>query len=183
MGEVQWPTGLTVHRFIFQNIKLWEIPGEILKQQNLSGLLPLLPLTKEGKSREVVEETIECLQQAGKADLLPLLYAFSALLFEKKNEQRWLKGRFDLMGDILEKSWAYREMVQKGVAKGLKQGKKDIEHLVIHFVELHFPDLVPLAKQQVAQAKTSQKLKAMLDQLFIAHTDLEARAALLGEQE
>jgi predicted transposase YdaD len=185
--EMKMPTGLTIHRFHFENIKLWEIPGELLKQQNLSGLLPLLPLTKDGKCREVVEETIECLQQAGKADLLPLAYAFSALMFKTKNEQQWLKERFDIMGDILEKSWAYQEMVQKGVAKGLeqgkKQGKKDLEHVVVRFVELHFPALVPLARASATQATTSQQLQEMLDHLFVAHTDHEARAVLLGEQE
>jgi predicted transposase YdaD len=188
--EMKLPTGLTVHRFFFQNIKLWEISPEALKQQKLSGLLPLLPLTQIGKRREVVEETIECLLQAGKADLLPLVYAFSAIIFKKKNEQQWLKERFEVMGDILERSWAYQEMVQKGVAKGLeqglkrglKQGKKDLEHVVIRFVELHFPDLVPLARASAARAKTSQQLQEMLDKLFVAHTDQEARAVLLGEQ-
>jgi predicted transposase YdaD len=186
--EVKIPTGFTVHRFAFQNIKLWEIPGEVLKQQQLSGLLPLLPLTEGGKSQEIVEETIECLQQAGKADLLPLAYAFAALIFTKKKDLQWLKERFDIMGDILESSWAYREMVQKGVAKGLKQGerkglrqgKKVMEQVVVRFVELHFPDLVPLARTSAAQAKTSEQLQAILDQLFVAHTDHEARAVLLG---
>jgi hypothetical protein len=64
----------------------------------------------------------------------------------------------------------------------LKQGKKDLEHVVVRFVELHFPDLVPLAKKQAAQATTSQQLQEMLDHLFVAHTDHEARAVLLGEQ-
>ena len=122
--EVMVPPEFTVHRFQFKNIKLWEIPGEVLKQEELSGLLPLLPLTKGGKSQEVVEEAIEYVQQAGKTDLLPLLYAFSALTFKKKKEQQWLKERFESMGDILESSWAYREMVQKGVVKGLEKGLK-----------------------------------------------------------
>ncbi len=187
----------------------------MLKQPELSGLLPLLPLTKDGKRQEVVEETIECLQQVGKADLLPLVYAFSALMFKKKKEQQWLKERFAVMGSILEESWAYQEMVQKGVAegleqglkqgeqkglarglkqgeqkglarglkqgeqKGLEQGRKDLEHVVIRFVELHFQDLVPLAKKQATKAKNSQQLQRMLDNLFVAHTDDEARAVLL----
>jgi hypothetical protein len=52
------------------------------------------------------EETIECLLQAGKADLLPPAYALSALTLNKEDEQQWLK-------DILEESWAYQEMVQR----------------------------------------------------------------------
>src|SRR5579859_4244898 len=86
--EMTLPTGEIVHQFYFRNIKLWELAPEVLKQQNLPGLLPLLPLTKDGKSQAVVEEMIECLQQAGREDLLPLGYAFSALFFKTKREQQ-----------------------------------------------------------------------------------------------
>jgi predicted transposase YdaD len=201
--EMKVPMGLTVHRFLFQNIKLWEIPPEVFKQENLSGLLPLLPLTKGGKRPEIVDEMIESLQQAGKTDLLPLAYAISALTFKKKHERQWLKERFANMEDILEGSWAYQEMVQKAAAKslkqgleqgkqqgleqgkqqGLEQGKKDMERTLVRFVELHFPDLGPLAKQQAIQAPTSQQLQDMLDQLFVAHTADEAKAILLGQPQ
>jgi len=95
------------------------------------------------------------------------------------------------MEHILEESWAYQEMVQKGVAKGLKQGKqqgleqgkKDMEQIVIRFVETHFPDLVSLARQQATQTTTSQQLQEMLAKLFVAHTDKEAKAILLDEQQ
>lgn len=99
------------------------------------------------------------------------------------------------MEHILEESWAYQEMVQKGVVKGLEQGlrqgkqqgleqgKKDVEQIVIRFVELHFPDLVPLARQQATQTTTSQQLQELLDKLFVAHTDKQAKAILLGEQQ
>jgi predicted transposase YdaD len=188
--EMKLPTGFTVHCFFFQNIKLWEIPPEVLKQQKWPGLLPLLPLTKGGKSREVVDEMIQCLLQAGKTDLLPLAYTFSAYTFEGGSEQQWLKERFDPMKDLFEGSWAYQEMFREAKAKGLKQGleqgleqgKKGMEQLVVRFVETHFPDLVPLAKQQIALATTSQQLQGILDKLFVAHTGNEAKAALLGKQ-
>lgn len=196
--EVNFPTGFTVHQFHFRNVKLWEIPPEVLKQQNLPGLLPLLPLTKGAMSREGVEEMIGSLRQAGREDLLPLGYAFSALVFKQKKEHLWLKERFDRMREIFEDSWAYQEMVQQGVAQGLEQGleqglkqglkqgleqgKQSLEHIVVRFVELHFPDLVPLAKQQAALATTPQQLQVMLDLLFVAHTEDEARA-ILGQQK
>jgi flagellar biosynthesis/type III secretory pathway protein FliH len=133
---------------------------------------------------------IECLQQAGRADLLPLGYAFSALIYKEENERQWLKERFDTMEDILEGSWAYQEMIQKGETKGLERGLKQgleqgklqsLEEIVVRFVEIHFPDLVPLAKQQVRLATTSQQLQEMVDKLFVAHTNKEAKAVLLGE--
>jgi hypothetical protein len=106
--------GEVVHLFSFQNIKLWEVPAEVLKQMGLERLLPLLPLTQEGNSRQVVEETIARLQATGHQDLLPLSYAFAALVFTKSIDKLWLKERFEKMQDILEEFWAYQEMVQEG---------------------------------------------------------------------
>ncbi len=180
--EMKFPTGLTLHRFQFQNIKLWEIPLEVLKEQKLPGLLPLLPLTKDGDRREVVEEVIEGLQQAGRTDLLPLAYVFSAYTFDGENVQQWLIERFNTMKDLLEDNWAYREMVKWAEEKALKQGKKEMEQLLVRFVEIHFPDLVVLAKQQAALAKSSPQLQEILNKLFVAHTDNEARDAILGKK-
>ena len=106
------------------------------------------------------------------------------------------------MGDILESSWAYQEMVQKAVAKAEAKAEakakeaaakaeakaeekakealeKEKKKTIVRFVELHFPALLLLAKKQVKQAKTLEQLQGMLDKLFIAHTDDEAKTALL----
>jgi len=122
--EMQWPTGLTVHRFVFQNIKLWEIPGEALKQLKLPGLLPLLPLTKDGNRQEVVEEVIEGLEEAGRTDLLPLTCLFAVYTFDTEREQQWLIERFNAMKQSfnLEDNYIYREMVKWAEEKSLKQG-------------------------------------------------------------
>jgi predicted transposase YdaD len=190
--EMKFPTGLTVHRFHFQNIKMWETPPEVLKEQKLPGLLPLLPLTKGGKSREVVEEMIECLQQSGKIDLLPLAYVFSAYAFDKGNEQQWLKERFEKMKDMLEENWAYREMVQwaetkaleQGVKQGLQKGlQKELQALrttLIRFVETHFPDQLASAKQQVELTTTPSQVQEMLDKLFVARANEDVRNILLA---
>jgi hypothetical protein len=115
---------------------------------------------------------------------------FSAYKFDKGDDLQWLKERFKKMKDMLEDNWAYREMVQWAEEKALKQGleqgkqqeKKDLEQIVVRFVELHFPDLAPLAKQQTTLATTPQQLQEMLDILFVVCTDNEAKAALLGNQ-
>ena len=183
----KFPTGVAIHTFVYEHIKLWEIPPEVLKQLNLPGLLPLLPLTKDGNRREVVEDMIGSLEQANRRELLPLGYAFSALRLKGPEEQQWLKERFNDMGDILESSWAYQEMVQKAVAKAEAKAEakakealeKEKKKTIVRFVELHFPALLLLAKKQVKQAKTLEQLQGMLDKLFIAHTDDEAKTALL----
>src|SRR2546423_11934180 len=46
--ELKLPDSEVVHCFYYRTIKLWELPAEALKQAGLEGLLPLLPLTKNG---------------------------------------------------------------------------------------------------------------------------------------
>ena len=113
-----------VRLLTFKSIELWEVPAEVLKQPDLEGLLPLLPLTQGGKNRAVVEETIARLQATGHQDLLPLSYALAALVFTKSEDKLWLKERFEKMHDILEESWAYQEMIGKGLLQGLQQGRQ-----------------------------------------------------------
>jgi hypothetical protein len=55
-------SGREIHRFFFQNIKLWEVPTDEIRQLGLVGLYPLLPLTREGASTEVVEEVVTYLE-------------------------------------------------------------------------------------------------------------------------
>ena len=84
----------------------------------IEGLLPLLPLTQDGISRQVVDEMIVGLNKAGKRDLLPLAYAFAALVFKQTEDHEWLRKRFAMLSDdILEDSWAYQEMLAKGMEK------------------------------------------------------------------
>ncbi len=119
---IRMPNEEITNAFFFRNLKLWELPREVVQQQNLSVLLPLLPLMKDGHRREVVEEMIEGLRGVGKDDLLPLAYGFAALVFEDASEQQWLRERFTRMQSILEESWAFREMMEKGLAEGLERG-------------------------------------------------------------
>jgi hypothetical protein len=90
---------------MLQNIKLWEIPPEVLLQQNLPGLLPLLPLTQEGNRREVVEQMIQSLEQVGKENLLALGYAFAVRMLTQEIDQLWLKEMFMSVEHIDATRW------------------------------------------------------------------------------
>ncbi len=122
--ELPRPNGRAIHLFFFDTVKLWEIPGEFLKQEGIEGLLPLLPLTQNGVHHEVVDDMIVSLDRAGKSDLLPLAYAFASLVFKNSEDRDWLRKRFTMLSeDIFEDSWAYQEMLAKGVEKGMEKGK------------------------------------------------------------
>ncbi len=116
------PNGEVIHTFNFRNIKLWEIPAAMFKQTGLESMLPLLPLTREGEQRETVEEMISSLQAAGKDDLLPIGLTLAALIFKADADKRWLRERYKHMFDLLEDSWFYQEIMQKGLDEGLQKG-------------------------------------------------------------
>jgi hypothetical protein len=189
------PDGEVVHLFYFRNIQLWELSAEMLKQPGVEGMLPLLPLMKGGSERQAIEEMIESLGAAGKQDLLPLGYAFAALVLDSEVERDWLRKRFDMLKDILEESWAYQEMVQKGLEKGFSQGieqglekglEKGIEkgklealrQAIVDVVEERFPEIIALTKKQVNAIEDPALLRRLNVKMSIAQTTHEAEQSL-----
>jgi predicted transposase YdaD len=165
-----------LRRLDFQSIKLWEVPAKTLQQKGLEGLLPLLPLTQGGKSREIVEETIAQLQATGHQDLLPLSYAFASLVFTESTDKLWLKERFEKMHDILEESWAYQEIFGKGEQRGVLAMQQTAINIVIRF----FADLEELAKTKITAINDLERLQQLILDLTIAHTREQMKQVLLS---
>ncbi len=174
--------GDVIHIFYYTNIFLWEVLPEVLKQKGLEGMLPLLPLTKGADlARDsIVGDMINGLRAAGKDDVLALGYAFAGLVYETETDQQWLKRRFAVFHDMLEGSWSYREMVQKGIDIGIEQGAvKALRPVLIRVVETRFPELLSLARREAERITVPTTLSAMVDKLLLAHTTEQARQVLL----
>ncbi len=120
--EVKLPNGEVIHIFYFRNIKLWGLPTEFFKQPDLEGLLPLMPLTRDGERHEVVDDMIESLVASQKTDLLPIAYLLASLVFQKNDEREWLDRRFAMYQDILRESWVYQGILREGLEEGREQG-------------------------------------------------------------
>jgi predicted transposase YdaD len=174
------PDGRPTQRLDFETIKMWEIAPELIEQGGLVGLLPLLPLTKGGKTRETVERMIENLTMAGRQDLFVVGYAFSSLVFIAEGDDEWLKARFFMQHDILRDTWVFQEIRKEGREEGLEEGKRQD---ILRFVELRFPTLLALAKQTVEQKMSLVQLQTMLDKLYQTMTVEEAQTALLTNEQ
>ncbi len=197
--------GREVHRFYFTAIKLWEIPTDTFKGPGLQGLLPLLPLTRDGPSRSVVEEIIDGLCPAGeapKSELLSLAYGFAALVLNDAADRAWLRRRFSMLEDILEGTWAFQELKQRGLEEGRKQGieegiKKGIKEgikegireayaqevqrqrkMLITFVRARFPALIELAEERARALSVVEDLQALILNVGLAQSEEEARQHL-----
>ena len=191
------PNGRVVHHFDFEVIRLWEISAKELKQKGLVGLLPLLPLTKGGAQREVIEEAIVELMPAGeepKSELLTLMYGLASLAFEDETDQEWLIRRFTRMYDILRETRAYQEMTkesreegrQEGLEEGLEKGRQEgkLEALrqtllTIAQERFHNAKMTRLTKGQAAIINDPDVLQDLILKVSLAQTLEEAQKYLL----
>ena len=185
------PDGDPSHVFFYRTIKLWELSSDVFRQPGTEGLLPLIPLTRDGTRREVVDEMIVGLLAAQKAELLSIGYMLSALVFKKEDEREWLNRRFAMFRDILKDSWAYQDILREGLEEGREQGieegrqkERDANlkmwrQALMTFTETHFPDLSSLAKKRMAAVEDPMVLQRVIVSLFSAQTVEEARQYLL----
>ncbi len=92
-----------------------------------------------------------------------------------------------MLEDILEESWTYQELIKKGMQKGIdlglekgrQQWVQEQRETLLSFVQMRFPELVPVARQQVASVKDPETLHNLLIKLFAVQTVEEARQALM----
>jgi predicted transposase YdaD len=177
------PSGEEGHRFHYRVVEVGRIPAKQLLQKGLSGLLPLLPLTESGAEPEVMREMVTTLQEAGEIELLALAYAFGGLVSGNEAYNEWFKRSFAMLEDILEESWTYKELIQKGLEKGREEERQqriqEQRETLLSFVQMRFPELVPVARQQVASIKDPGALHDLIIKLFAVQTVEEARQALM----
>ena len=100
------------------------------------------------------------------------------------------RRRFSMLDDILEESWTYQEILRKGMQKGLEQGLeqgREEEHqrriqeqreTVVNLVQMRFPELVPLAEQNLHFIHDADALHNLVLKLFAVRTVGEARQVI-----
>ncbi len=162
-----------IHTFHYENIYLWEVEPEVLKQKGLEGLLPLLPLTKgAGLARDTIaHDMITGLRAAKKDDVLALGKAFLSLVYKTEDDQQAIRRIFAMLEDKLKSSWYYKEIIEEGEVKALRP-------VLIQAVETRFPELLPLAREEVERSTTPTALSKKVSKILAAKTSEEARQAL-----
>src|SRR5581483_11510476 len=122
------------------------------------GLLPLLPLTNGGTEPERLASTIATLYAADEYELLSLTKLLAGLVMKHKSQQDLLERLFAMYKDIVEESWVYQQIVQRGLEKGLGLGE---QRALVAIIQRRFPDIVPTAKELIdgiTDADTLEKL-------------------------
>jgi predicted transposase YdaD len=172
------PNGEEVVRFHYRSIELGKLVAGELLQTGLVGLLPLLPLTKDGARREVVEEMITGLVSAEKTESLWIGYALASKVL--KDDLKWLKRRFAMLEDILRDTPVYQEVLAEGMEKGLEQGLETQRQTLLDIVQERFPAIARLAKQQAEAIEDPEMLRRLTVKISIVKTSKEAQQYLLN---
>src|SRR5262249_46361101 len=161
-------------------------------QPHLTGLLPLLLLAKNGQNRETAERMFRNMMLARVSkEVFSVGELVYGLVLRSEQDKQWLKARFGDMSNILEESWVYQEILQKGeqrgIEKGIEQGQRqgieqgreqEKEQDILLYVELHFPSLLAQTKQAIERGMSLEQLQALLRKLYLAKTIEEVNAAL-----
>jgi hypothetical protein len=174
----QLPDGQKVLYFHFIVIKLWEIRAEELIQTDLTGLLPLVPLTKDGGQYEVIDKIATKLAAANEYNLLEYARRFASLVFKEGSDHEWLNRRFAMYKDILEDSWVVQEERLEGELRGLHLAVQDV-------IQARFPEILPYAKKQMEGIGDTELLRRVNVKMSMAQTAEEALQYLItvGKEE
>src|SRR5436305_3049440 len=178
--------GKVIHRFHFTVVKLWEVRAEILRQTGLVGLLPLLPLTQDGKKLELVDEviaTLEANNDESTSELLALTYILASFVFTSENERQKLIRRFTMLRDVIRGSWAYQEIKMEGMEEGLEKGLQELRQTLLEIVRGHYPALEPLAKKTAKAVSEPATLRHLIVQVSMVQSEEAAEKVLLTSEK
>ena len=180
--------GHVTHRYEFAQICLWEIPPDVLEQPGREGLLPLLPLTREGQNYATVDRMIDRLTQAykvdrlteeSKDDLLALGRAVASLVLTTPMDHLWIHERFQEMMEILKQSWVVQETLEEGKEIGRQEGEiKGERNTALRFIQRCYPGAYELACEVFAREATKEQMQTTLDRLFDADNLAKVMVAL-----
>lgn len=195
-----------VLEFDYDVIELSRIMPEDILSFGLRGLYPLLPLTKGGARREVVERMFGELGETGRTDLELVGFTLASYVFARLNidEEDWLIRRFHKMHDFLHDSPIYQlilqegreegiqqarqqaiqEGIEQGIQQGLAQGQRQaLRDAIIAITLERFPDLIDLAERKTERVQRSIILQQIVLKLSVVKTAEEARQYLLKINE
>jgi predicted transposase YdaD len=105
----------------YRVINLWQVEAEMVFAENLTTLLPFVPILRGGDEEAVVQRAVQILQQDEQLNELESLLAFFAT-FVLETEVVAQIMRWD-MAVLRESPW-YQEILQQGELRGLALGEQ-----------------------------------------------------------
>jgi len=198
--RITFPDGTIIHEFHFENIKIGQLTPDDILNINFVALIPLLPLTRGGASREVIERMFVELKKQREAEaqiteLEVIGYTLASFVLQQKDavDQEWLIRRFREMHDIMQDTPIYQEILKEGMEKGVELGRQEgreegieqgrleaARHILLILAEKRFPNLAPLAQEQAANIQDVDVIDNLIIAISSVQNELEGYYALRG---
>jgi predicted transposase YdaD len=175
-------------RFSYGSIEIGKLTPDFIFKIGQPGLLPFIPLTDGGATKEQVERMFAELASVNDRNLELVGFTLASLAFIRKNRKldwKWLQKRFKNMHDILRESPIYQLILEEGRQEERKKGDtkevKAMRQSVSDVVKARFPDLAKVTKQRVAKIKDPKLLRNLLVEMAKAESSEQARQLLLTQ--
>lgn len=163
----------------FWGTAVYDIPAELLLESAVVGLLPLVPFTRGGAGRRVIERAAREIEARAPTDQLVPLETLLAVFGARSlgpDAMRAIVRRLSMSTEILDTSPLYREWVDQGYQRGRLAGARE-SVLVAWRSRFGEADADVVANLEGRQ--DADDLFAIAGGVFGA-TDLTAARALLG---
>ncbi|MBP8001332.1 MAG: Rpn family recombination-promoting nuclease/putative transposase [Chloroflexi bacterium] len=158
--------GLTA-RQDFKVINLWEVDVNLVFDENLTSLLPFVPILDGGSKERVLQRAVYQLRaEQSLNELEPLLAFFATFVLQLDIVQRIM--RWDMA--ILRESPWYNEILKEGLEQGLKRGRKQgILQAVKRLWQRRFGEIPYLVHEQL-RFLSADALQQVFDETLDAET-------------
>ncbi len=190
---VTFPGGKKVHEFHFESIEIGKLSADDILDLNIIALIPLIPLTKDGTSRDTLIQMFTELKERCEAsgleaqlsDLEVVSYTLASLVLQRKNvlDLEWLIRRFREMHEIIRDTPIYQEILREGREEGLEQGIEQgslnaSRRILLLVIQIRFPVLASLAQELANLVKDENILDDIIGKISAAQSEDEAFSAL-----
>jgi predicted transposase YdaD len=147
----------------------------------------LCMLARDGKQHEIAEEVFHKLNE--ERELLTLALTFASMAFDTDDDQPWLERKMMMLEEIIQDTWFYKRILQKGEAEGEVKGRAEgevkgraegIRVGILTTLEERFPEVVDLARTQLELVHDFNHLLRLHTQLVMAPSRQEVEQILLN---
>jgi len=163
--------GLTAHQD-FRAINLWEEDVTLVFEQNLSPLLPFVPILKGGQEPSVLRQAVNLLRSDQElVEMEPLLAFFASFVLDAKIVREIM--RWDMT--VLKESPWYNQILKEGLEQGLEQGQQqERQKMLLYILEHRFAPVSAEFRGRIHQLSSEQLLSL---------ADIAIEASTLAEVE
>jgi len=168
-------------------IEFQDLLPEYLFGRGEAVLLPFVPLTEGGATREYVQRVLDELSGEGHEEFAFVGFTLARSVFTKAHNEAdyaWLVERYGAMNsmihDLLDEDPVYLAIMQKGLQQGLQQGLQSQQQTAITLVTASFADLETLARAKISAIDDMKRLEQLILDLYWSRTREEVERVLLS---